>query len=174
MHKFNTSFVIHFYILGLMSWIWTSPSTDEELKFESPSKWTSYEGFDLEHWVGYIHVDILRFFYIKLRYISWIPLKYSVILLKYPTLTGYFSNSTGLSISNYRLSMITNIGLTLMVGFMLIPNFPSNLFFPWWMEWFPPYIHSTQLVHMQSKPSSILSQHGFLCINTWPVQFGVG
>ena len=35
MHTFNMSFVFHFYILGLTSWIWTNPST-EELKFESP------------------------------------------------------------------------------------------------------------------------------------------
>ena len=49
MHKFNMSFVFHFYILGLTSWIWTSPST-ERLKFESPSKWNSYESFNLEHW----------------------------------------------------------------------------------------------------------------------------
>ena len=40
--------VIHFYILGLPSWIWTHPSI-EELKFESPSKWHSYEGLNLEH-----------------------------------------------------------------------------------------------------------------------------
>ena len=43
------SFVLHFYVLGLTSWIWTNPST-EELKFESPSKWNSYGGFHLEHW----------------------------------------------------------------------------------------------------------------------------
>ena len=34
MHKFDMSFVFHFYILGLMSWIWTNLSA-EELKFES-------------------------------------------------------------------------------------------------------------------------------------------
>ena len=50
MHKFNMSFVFRFYILGLMSWIWTNPST-EALKFKSPSKWNSYEGFDLEDWL---------------------------------------------------------------------------------------------------------------------------
>ena len=48
-HKFDMSFVFHFYILGLTSWIWTSVST-EGLKFESPSKWNSYEGFNLDHW----------------------------------------------------------------------------------------------------------------------------
>ena len=50
MHKFNKSFVFHFNILGLTSWIWTGPSIDEELKFESPWKWNSYEGFNPEHW----------------------------------------------------------------------------------------------------------------------------
>jgi hypothetical protein len=40
---------LKFYILGLTSWIWTSPST-ERLTFESPSKWISYGGFNLEHW----------------------------------------------------------------------------------------------------------------------------
>jgi hypothetical protein len=43
------SFVFHFYILGSMSWIQTNPSS-EELKFESPSKGNSYEGFNLELW----------------------------------------------------------------------------------------------------------------------------
>ena len=49
MHKFNMSFVFHFHILELTSWIWTNPLT-EGLKFESPSKWNSFEGFNLEHW----------------------------------------------------------------------------------------------------------------------------
>jgi hypothetical protein len=35
MHKSNMSFVFQFCILGLTSWIWTSPSI-KELKFESP------------------------------------------------------------------------------------------------------------------------------------------
>jgi hypothetical protein len=48
MHNFNMSFVFHFYILRLMSWIWTSHST-ERPKFESLSEWNSYEGFNLEH-----------------------------------------------------------------------------------------------------------------------------
>ena len=48
MHKFNVSLVFHFYVLRLTSWIWTNPST-EGLKFESPSKWNSYAGFNLEH-----------------------------------------------------------------------------------------------------------------------------
>jgi hypothetical protein len=49
MHKCYMSYVFHFYILGLMSWIWTNPSI-ERLKFENPSKWNWYEGFNLEHW----------------------------------------------------------------------------------------------------------------------------
>ena len=49
MHKFIISFVFHFYILRLTSWIWTNLST-EEPKFESPSKWNSHEGFNLDHW----------------------------------------------------------------------------------------------------------------------------
>ena len=48
MHKFNMSFVFQIYILGLTSWIWTRPSI-ERLNFENPSKWNSYEGFNLEH-----------------------------------------------------------------------------------------------------------------------------
>jgi hypothetical protein len=43
------SFVFHLYILGVMSWIWTSATT-EGLKFETTSKWNSCEGFNLEHW----------------------------------------------------------------------------------------------------------------------------
>ena len=42
MHKFNMNFAFHFYILGLTSWIWTNPS-----------KWNSYEGFNLEHQITY-------------------------------------------------------------------------------------------------------------------------
>ena len=48
MHKYNMSLISHFYILGLTSWIWTDPLT-EELKNESPSKWNSNEGFNLDH-----------------------------------------------------------------------------------------------------------------------------
>jgi hypothetical protein len=48
LHKFTMSFVFHFYIFGLMSWIWTNPLI-EAPKFESPSKWNFYEGFNLEH-----------------------------------------------------------------------------------------------------------------------------
>ena len=48
MRKFNISFIIRFYVLGLTSWIWTNPLT-EELKSENPSKWNSYEDFNLDH-----------------------------------------------------------------------------------------------------------------------------
>ena len=37
MHKFNMSFIFHFYILRWMSWILTNPSI-EGLKFKSPLK----------------------------------------------------------------------------------------------------------------------------------------
>ena len=47
-HKFYMSFVFRFHILELMSWIWTTPST-KGLKFESPSKGNSYEGFNIDH-----------------------------------------------------------------------------------------------------------------------------
>ena len=49
MHEFNMSFTFHCYILGLTSWIWSGLAT-KGLKFESPSKWNSYESFNLEHW----------------------------------------------------------------------------------------------------------------------------
>jgi hypothetical protein len=42
------SFIFHFNILGLTSWIWTNPPS-EELKVDNPSIWNSYEGFNLEH-----------------------------------------------------------------------------------------------------------------------------
>ena len=48
MHEFNTSLVVHFYIIGLTSWIRSNPLT-EALKFESLSKWNSYEDFNLEY-----------------------------------------------------------------------------------------------------------------------------
>ena len=62
MRKFSTSVVCHFYIHGLTSWIWTNPST-KGLKFESPSKWNAYEGFNLEHW----HHELYIFFAIANR-----------------------------------------------------------------------------------------------------------
>ena len=49
MHKFDMNFVFHFYVLRSTSWIWTNPST-EELKFENPSQWNWYKGFNLECW----------------------------------------------------------------------------------------------------------------------------
>jgi hypothetical protein len=51
------------------------------------------------------HVDIFRFCcLIHLRYILQIPLKWSVILLKSRTLTGYFTTSTASSATNCQLS----------------------------------------------------------------------
>ena len=51
MYKSNTSFAFRFHILGLTCWIWTNHSI-KTLKFDSPSKWHSNEGFKLEHWCG--------------------------------------------------------------------------------------------------------------------------
>jgi hypothetical protein len=54
MHKFNTSsFLFHFFILTLTSWIRTNPWV-ERLKFESPSKWNSYEDLNLKTLAGSI------------------------------------------------------------------------------------------------------------------------
>ena len=55
---------------------------------------------------NWLHVDILRFSLIKLRYIMQIPLKWSVSLLHSWTSTGYFSNSTGSFVPNRRFSPI--------------------------------------------------------------------
>ena len=43
--------------------------------------------------------DIFSVFFINLRYILEIPLEWSVIFLEYWTSTGYFSNSTGSSVT---------------------------------------------------------------------------
>ena len=51
-------------------------------------------------------VDTLGFFYINLRYIPQIPLKWAIILLKSRTSTGYFSYSTASSVTNCRFSPI--------------------------------------------------------------------
>ena len=51
-----------------------------------------------------LHVDIFRFCFNHLRHILQIPLKWSAILLNSPTSTGYFSNSTGSSVTNRRFS----------------------------------------------------------------------
>ena len=56
-----------------------------------------------------LHVDILRFSFIKMGYIPHIPLNQSVIFLQSWTSTGYFSNSTGSSVTTCRFSLI--IGL---------------------------------------------------------------
>ena len=52
-----------------------------------------------------VHVDILWFCFIHLRYILYIPLKWLVILLKSLTSTGYFSNSTSSSVTNCQFSL---------------------------------------------------------------------
>jgi hypothetical protein len=52
------------------------------------------------------HVDILRFSFIKLEYILWIPLKWSVIFLQSWISTNYFSNSTSSFVTNCRFSPI--------------------------------------------------------------------
>ena len=49
-------------------------------------------------------VDVLRFSFIKLRYILWIPLKWSRVFLQSWTSPGYFSNSTGSYVTNCRFS----------------------------------------------------------------------
>ena len=54
-----------------------------------------------------LHVDVLRFSFIKLGYILKIPLIWSVIFLQsWWTSTGYFSNSTGSFVTNCRFSPI--------------------------------------------------------------------
>ena len=53
-----------------------------------------------------LHIDILRFSFLILGYILWIPLKRSVIFLQSWTSTGYFSNSTGSFVTNCRFSSI--------------------------------------------------------------------
>ena len=45
------------------------------------------------------------FAFIHLRYILWIPLNWSVILLKSPTSTGDSSNSTSSSVSNHQFTL---------------------------------------------------------------------
>ena len=52
-----------------------------------------------------LHVDILWFSFIKLRYILSIPLEWSVILQSWVS-TNYFSNSTCSFVTNYWLSLI--------------------------------------------------------------------
>ena len=53
-----------------------------------------------------LHVDILRFSFIKLGYTLYIPLQRSVIILQSWISTGYFSNSTGSFVTNCRFSLI--------------------------------------------------------------------
>jgi hypothetical protein len=65
--KYSTSliwvFLFHFDILRLTFWSWTNPST-EGLEFESPSKWNSYEGFDLEHCIRVVSIMRISSFFI--------------------------------------------------------------------------------------------------------------
>ena len=51
---------------------------------------------------NWLHLDIFRIFCIDLRYILWMPLSRSVVLLKSWTLTGYLPNSTGSSVPSGR------------------------------------------------------------------------
>ena len=60
---------LHFYIPRSTPGIWTNLST-EELKFESPSKWNSYEGFNLDRWWDDLHSPPMTRF-------EWGPLKTS-------------------------------------------------------------------------------------------------
>ena len=53
-----------------------------------------------------LHGDILRFSFINLGYILFFPLHWSAIFLQSWTSTGYFSNSTGSSVTNCRFSPI--------------------------------------------------------------------
>ena len=69
-----------------------------------------------------LHVDILRFSFIKLEYILYFPLKWSVIFLQSWTSTGYFSNSTSSFVTNRRFSPIidlnlSSVGLQFLCGF---------------------------------------------------------
>jgi hypothetical protein len=61
-----------------------------------------------------LHVDILWFSFIKLGYIVSIPLRWWIIFLQSWTLTGYFSNSTGSSVTKCRLSPIIDVMCTWM------------------------------------------------------------
>jgi hypothetical protein len=53
-----------------------------------------------------LHVDILRFAFIRLGYIISILLKWSEIFMQSWTSIGYFSNLTSSSITNFRFSPI--------------------------------------------------------------------
>ena len=60
-----------------------------------------------------LHVDMLRFSFIKLRYIPYIPPKWSVIFLQSWTSVAYFSNSTGSFVTNCQtMSMFDKFHLT--------------------------------------------------------------
>ena len=55
---------------------------------------------------NWLYVDILRFSFIDLGYIPYIPLKWPVIFLQSWTSTGYFSNLTGSPATNCWFSPI--------------------------------------------------------------------
>ena len=58
-----------------------------------------------------LHVNILRFSFMKLGYVPYFPLKWSVIFLQSWTSTSYFSNSTGSFVTNCQFSPITDVFL---------------------------------------------------------------
>ena len=84
--------VIVFIHLGVITW--SLLSYIEDLKFE---QWSGrFLGWDpsvcKSNW---LHVDNLRFSFMKLGFTLQIPLKQSVIFLQSWSSTAYFSNSTG-------------------------------------------------------------------------------
>ena len=67
-----------------------------------------------------LHVHILGFSIIELRYIPYIILKLLVIFLQSWTSTGYFSNSTGSFVTNCRFILITGPGFPCIVRRLLM------------------------------------------------------
>ena len=95
----------------LQSWTWTTLNiaisvTDSICLVQSVTR----EIFG--HWdpsvckSNRLHVEILRFSFITLRYILQIPIKWSVIILQSWTSTGYSSYSTGSSVTNCQFTLI--------------------------------------------------------------------
>ena len=114
-----TEFKVHFHDSCALKWVmfrstWQREGENDRLLsrvHQWLGRFLGIIGWDPEvcksNW---LHVDSLRFSFIKLRYILlWIPLKWSVIILQSWTSTGYFSNSTGLSVTNCRLSQIIGV-----------------------------------------------------------------
>ncbi len=87
-----------------------------------------------------LHVHILRFSFIRLGYILYISLKWSVIFLQSSTSTGYFSNSTGSFVTNCRFSPIIGQsrwlcwGLLYIVVMMPVRRGGRN-FVSWFWQW---------------------------------------